>query len=42
MGALVVILAVFLITMIVDRVTLTDRVHELEMRLRHENYKKED
>ena len=42
MGALVVILAAFLIAMIVDRVVLTDRVHKLEMRLRHEHYKKED
>ena len=40
MTALVVILAVFLIAMIVDRVMLTDRVHELEMRLRNENYNK--
>ena len=42
MAALVVILAVFLIAMIIDRVMITDHVHELEMRLRHEHYKKED
>lgn len=42
MGALVVILAAFLIAMIVDRVLLSERVHKLEMRLRNENYKKED
>ena len=42
MEALTVILAVFLIAMIVDRVMLTDRVHELEMKLRNEHYKKED
>ena len=42
MGALVVILAAFLIAMIVDRVVLTDRVHKLEMRMRNEHYKKED
>ena len=42
MAALVVILAVFLVALIVDRVMLTDRVHELEMKLRHEHYKKED
>lgn len=42
MTALVVILAIFLIAMIVDRVMLTDRVHELEMKLRNEHYKEED
>ena len=42
MAALVVILAIFLIAMIVDRVMLTDRVHELEMKLRNEHYKEED
>ena len=42
MAALTVILAVFLIAMIVDRVLLSERVHKLEMRLRHEHYKKED
>ena len=41
MAALVVILAVFLIAMIVDRVMLTDHVHELEMKLRHEHYKED-
>ena len=41
MAALTVILAVFLIAMIVDRVMLTDRVHELEMKLRHESYKED-
>ena len=39
MGALTVILAVFLIAMIVDRVMLTDRVQKLEMKLRNEHYK---
>ena len=39
MAALVVILAAFLIAMIVDRVMLTERCHNLEMRLRHEHYK---
>ena len=42
MAALNVILTVFLIAMIVDQVVLTDRVHKLEMRLRHDHYKKED
>lgn len=39
MTALAVILAVFLVAMIVDRVMLTDRVHKLEMKLRNEHYK---
>ena len=42
MAALTVILAVFLIAMIVDRVLLSERVHKLEMELRNEHYKKED
>lgn len=41
MTALAVILAVFLVAMIVDRVMLTDRVHELEMKLRNEHYKED-
>lgn len=39
MAALAVVLAVFLVAMIVDRVMLTDRVHELEMKLRNEHYR---
>lgn len=39
MTALAVILAVFLVALIVDRIMLTDRVHELEMKLRNEHYK---
>lgn len=42
MGPLLVIMAVFLIALAVNNVLLTDRVHELEMKLRHESYKKED
>ena len=42
MAALVVILTVFIIALVVDRVALSERVRKLEMRLRHENYKKED
>lgn len=41
MAALTVILAVFLIAMIVDRVLLSERVHKLEMKLRNENYKED-
>ena len=42
MGLLLVIMAVFLIALVVNNVLLTDRVHELEMKLRNEHYKKED
>ena len=42
MAALTVILAVFLVALIVDRVLLSERVHHLEMKLRNEHYKKED
>lgn len=42
MAALTVILAVFLVALIVDRVLLSERVHKLEMKLRNEHYKKED
>ena len=41
MTVLAVILTVFLVAMIVDRVMLTDRVHELEMKLRDEHYKED-
>lgn len=41
MTALSVTLVVFLVAMIVDRVMLTDRVHELEMKLRNEHYKED-
>ena len=41
MAALVVILAVFLIAMIIDRVLLSERVHKLEMKLRNESYKED-
>lgn len=42
MTALNVILAVFLVALIVDRVLLSERVHKLEMKLRNEHYKKGD
>ena len=39
MTALAVILMVFIITLVVDRVVLSERVHKLEMKLRNEHYK---
>ncbi len=39
MTALAVILMVFIIALVVDRVTLSERVHRLELKLRNEHYK---
>ncbi|WP_262336684.1 hypothetical protein [Limosilactobacillus fermentum] len=39
MAALAVILTTFIIALVVDRVTLSERVHKLEMKLRNEHYK---
>lgn len=39
MAALAVILTAFIIALVVDRVTLSERVHKLEMKLRNEHYK---
>ncbi|WP_187326560.1 hypothetical protein [Limosilactobacillus fermentum] len=36
------LVALFLVSLIVDRVLLSERVRKLEMKLRHESYKKED
>ncbi|MEK1416261.1 hypothetical protein HCZ92_01895 [Limosilactobacillus fermentum] len=41
MGLLMVIMAVFLIALVVNNILLTDRVHELEMKLRNEHYREE-
>lgn len=41
MTTLNVILAVFLVALIVDRVLLSERVHKLEMKLRNEHYKED-
>jgi hypothetical protein len=37
--ALMVIMAVFLVALIVDRVALSSHCQELEMKLRNQNYK---
>ena len=39
MGLLLIIMSVLSIDMVVNNVLLTDRVHELEMKLRSEHYK---
>ena len=41
MVALTVILMVFIIALVVDRVALSERVHKLEMQLRNEHYKED-
>ncbi|WP_421022323.1 hypothetical protein [Limosilactobacillus fermentum] len=41
MAALAVILTIFIIALIVDRITLSERVHKLEMKLRNEHYKED-
>lgn len=41
MTALAVVLMVFIIALVVDRVVLSERVHKLEMKLRNEHYKED-
>lgn len=41
MAALAVILMVFIIALVVDRVTLSERIHRLELKLRNEHYKEQ-
>ncbi|WP_438439865.1 hypothetical protein ABDK69_06445 [Limosilactobacillus fermentum] len=40
MGPLLVIMAVFLIALVVNNVLLTERCHQLEMRLRGDEYER--
>ena len=42
MGPLLIIMAVFLIALAIDNVSLTERCHRLELRLRHEHYMKKE